>query len=33
MMKLDIKKSYDNINRDFLKSVLENFDFAKGWCN
>ena len=33
MIKLDIKKAYDNVNQEFLMMVLHKFGFDKHWCN
>ena len=32
MIKLDIKKVYDNVNRAFLLQVLNQFGFSFDWC-
>lgn len=33
MIKLDLFKAYDKLNWDFLKSVLESFNFSSKWIN
>ena len=32
MLKLDICKAYDNVNRHFLMEVLDQFGFCNSWC-
>ena len=32
MIKLDICKAYDNVNRYFLINILDKFGFCLDWC-
>ena len=32
MLKLDICKAYDNVNRPFLMKFLDQFGFSNSWC-